>query len=31
MEFKQKAEKADEWYDSGVVQDYYGIIRYAQK
>ena len=23
--------KADEWYDSGVVQDYYGIIRYAQR
>ena len=21
----------DEWYDSGVVQDYYGIIRYAQR
>ena len=29
MEFKQKAE--NEWYDSGVVQDYYGIIRYAQR
>ncbi|MCI8760788.1 MAG: hypothetical protein HFJ34_06750 [Clostridia bacterium] len=23
--------KPDEWYDSGVVQDYYGIIRYAQR
>ena len=23
--------RADEWYDSGVVQDYYGIIRYAQR
>ena len=21
----------NEWYDSGVVQDYYGIIRYAQR
>ena len=26
-----KSGKADEWYDSGVVQDYYGIIRYAQR
>ena len=23
--------RANEWYDSGVVQDYYGIIRYAQR
>ncbi len=22
---------SNEWYDSGVVQDYYGIIRYAQR
>ena len=26
-----KSGKTDEWYDSGVVQDYYGIIRYAQR
>ena len=28
---KTRSGKADEWYDSGVVQDYYGIIRYAQR
>ena len=28
---KTRSGRADEWYDSGVVQDYYGIIRYAQK
>ena len=28
---KTRSGKADEWYDSGVIQDYYGIIRYAQR
>ena len=28
---KTRSGRADEWYDSGVVQDYYGVIRYAQR
>ena len=28
---KTRSGTANEWYDSGVVQDYYGIIRYAQR
>ncbi len=28
---KTRSGQANEWYDSGVVQDYYGVIRYAQR
>lgn len=28
---KTRCGSPDEWYDSGVIQDYYGIIRYAQR